>query len=281
MTCNSHFCIECKNSHIKHTYINLDQIKINEDELNDAENSVKIKISKLFNGKLDEKAFEKLKVYEEEMIKFNYFIIDSYRNEKNNFYKYFNYYYLFRLKEDLKNRENNLLKLFFGFHALKTIIYDLKNYYEKQKIRWLLKNLIAYKKNEARNKIIKKRKKYYNFENICTLLENEGFEDIIISKMKEIILEVKNRNDLKNKIFNFIIESIDVFKNKKDKFLKELNVILEQVKVNFKEMVKQKVGNTEDVQKFLNQENCSYYVENNNKNNTYIFNYEKKMKIIF
>ena len=34
-----------------------------------------------------------------------------------------------------------------------------------------------------------------------------------------------------------------------EKLLKELNVILEQVKINFKEMVKQNVGITEDVQK--------------------------------
>ena len=41
-------------------------------------------------------------------MKFNDFVIDSYRNDKNNFYHYFNFYYLFRVKEDLKNRDNNL-----------------------------------------------------------------------------------------------------------------------------------------------------------------------------
>ena len=277
LACNSHFCIECKINHIGHSFINLEQIEIKEEELIKSENLVKIKISQLFNGQFDEKTCEILKKYEEEIIKFNYFIINSYRNEKNNFYKYFNYYYLFRLEEDLKNREeNNLFKLFFGFYGFKTLIYDLKNYYEKQKMRWLLKNLIVYKRNEIKKKIINKRKEDYNFENIYVLLQNEGFEEIIINKMKEIIIEVKNRNDLKTKIFDFIVESIDAFKNKKNKFLKELNVILEQVKVNFKEMVKQKVGNTEDVRKFLKKENCNYYVENNNKNNKYICDYEEK-----
>ena len=38
--------------------------------------------------------------------------------------------------------------------------------------------------------------------------------------MKLIIKEVKDRDDLKRKIFKFIIESLDAFKDKKDKFLK-------------------------------------------------------------
>ena len=152
LTCNIHFCVEDKKYHIDHSFIDLDQIKINEEELIEAENSVKNKRFQIFNEKLDEKACEKLKKYEEEIMNFNYFIINSYRNEKNNFYKFFNFYYLFVLKKDLKKRENNnLLKLFFGLHGFKTIIYDLKNYYEKQKKRWLLKNLIAYKKGSKKN----------------------------------------------------------------------------------------------------------------------------------
>ena len=81
-SCNSHFCIEYKNNHIEHSFIDLDQIKINEEELIKAENSVKIKISPLFNGKFDEKINEKIKKYKDEIIRFNYFIINSYRNEK-------------------------------------------------------------------------------------------------------------------------------------------------------------------------------------------------------
>ena len=71
--------------------------------------------------------------------------------------------------------------------------------------------------------------------------------------MEEIIKEVniRKRDDYKKKIFNFIIESVDVFKIQPEKFLKELNIILNQVKFNFKEMVKKTVGNTEYVQNFL------------------------------
>jgi len=82
-------------------------------------------------------------------------------------------------------------------------------------------------------------------------LQNEGFEENIVNKMKEIIKEVKNKDNYKIKIFNFIIESVEAFKNDKYKFLKQLNTILEQVKVNFKEMVIQKVGYTKDVLNFL------------------------------
>jgi hypothetical protein len=75
---------------------------------------------------------------------------------------------------------------------------------------------------------------------------------------------------IKKKIFKFIIKSVDAFKIQPEKFVKDLNIILKQVKVNFKEMVKQKVGNTEDVQNFLKKKDCSYYIENNYKNNKYI-----------
>ena len=90
--------------------------------------------------------------------------------------------------------------------------------------------------------------------------------------MKDIIIEVKNRDDLKSKIFKFIISAVDVFRTSPEKFLKELNVILEQVKINFKEMVKQNVGNTEDVKKFIKSDNSSTYVANNDSNNRYVDN---------
>ena len=68
--------------------------------------------------------------------------------------------------------------------------------------------------------------------------------------MKEIIKEVKNIN-FKTRIFNFTVEAVDAFKSNQDKYLKELNLILGQLKVNFKELVKEKVGETEDVKKFM------------------------------
>ena len=69
--------------------------------------------------------------------------------------------------------------------------------------------------------------------------------------MKEIINETKirNKNDYNEKICDFIIKSVDVFKAKPNKFMNELNVILEQIKIDFKEMVKERVGNTKDVSK--------------------------------
>ena len=275
-TCEEHYCLECQSKHKGHSVINFDEININEKEIKNEENSVQKKISSFFKGKInkktDKKTYELLMNLKNEMIKFNYFIIDNYKNDKNNFYNFYNYYYLYKLKEDLKSDKNDLLKKYFGLRGFKTIIRNLKYFYEKQKHRWLLKNLIEYRKNEIRKNMVKKRKKTYTFENLDTLIKNEGYDEEIIKLMKDIIIEVKDRKDLKKKIFNFIISAVDIFRLNPQKFSKELNVILDQVKINFKEMVKQKVGNTEDVQKFMKSNNSSYYVENNYKNNEYIDN---------
>lgn len=95
-----------------------------------------------------------------------------------------------------------------------------------------------------------------------------------MNKKKEIIKETKirNKNDFHENICDFIIKSVDVLKATSDKFMNELKVILEQIKINFKEMVKERVGKTKDVQNFMKKENSSYYSENNNKNNKYIVN---------
>lgn len=145
---------------------------------------------------------------------------------------------------------------------------------EEIKTIFIITLIINYKKKEIKEKVIKKRKEDYNFENLDTLLKNEGFEEHLISKMKEIIKEVKNVN-FKKRIFNFIIETVDAFKSNQEKYLKELNLILEQVKVDFKQLVKEKVGETEDVKKFVKKENCSYYNENNDRNNKYVNNREE------
>lgn len=135
--CDKHFCLECKNIHIDHSFINLDEIRISEEELYKEENSVKAKISALFNKysneQLDHESYEKIENFKEEIIEFNYFVIDTYRINKNNFYNYFNFYYLFRLKDDLKTKDNNMLKKFFCIYGFKKIINDLKNYYKKKK----------------------------------------------------------------------------------------------------------------------------------------------------
>ena len=155
--CDKHFCLQCKNMHIKHSFINLDEKKISEEELAKEENEVKSKINVLFskylNVQLDDRSYEKVEKFKEEIIEFNYFVIDLYRSNKNNFYNYFNYYYLFRLKDDLKNKNKNMLKKFFGIYGFKRIINDLKNYYEKKKIIWLIKNLVAYIKSTKENEI--------------------------------------------------------------------------------------------------------------------------------
>ena len=148
---------------MNHSFIILDEIKINEEELINERNSVQKKISSIFDKfldkKLDNNSNKTIKKSIDELIKFNYYVINSYRKDKSNFYNYFNYYYLFRLKEDLKNKSNYLIKKFLGLHGFKTIINDLKYYYEKTKVRWLLKNLINYKKKTNKRKGDRKKKK--------------------------------------------------------------------------------------------------------------------------
>ena len=253
-TCQIHFCIKCQSEHLGHSFISFDEIEVNEKDIVKEENLINKKISLLFkqkiNKKTDKKTYEFFMKLKNEVIRFNYFIIDAYKRDKNNFYNFYNYYYLYKLKEDLKSDRNDLLKKFFGLHGFKMMINNLKFFYEKQKYKWLLKNLINYKKNEIKKEKLKKREETYEFNNLDILIQNEGFNEKIINKMKEIIIEVKNRDDLKKKIFKFIISAIDVFKTSPDKFLQQLNTILEQVKINFKEMVRQNVGNTEDVEKY-------------------------------
>ena len=276
LKCEIHFCSECLTEHIEHSFLNLDEIQIKEKDIISQENSVCKNIYFLFidktNKNTDKRTKEKFTNFKNEIIKFNYFIIDTYKKDKNNFYNFYNYYYLYKLKDELKTDKNDLLKKYFALRGFKTIIKNLKFFYEKQKHRWLLKNLIEYKINEIRKEKVKKRKNVYRFENLDTLMKNEGYNEEIIKKMKDIIIEVKDRNDLKMKIFNFMISAVDVFRNIPEKLLKELNVILEQVKINFKEMVKQNVGNSEDVKKFIKSKNSSYYVSNNDSNNKCIDN---------
>jgi len=86
-TCERHFSTECKTDHSEHSFINLDQLKINEEDLIKEEKSVKNKISSLFKRFLDNKeyenSYEAIKKTEDEIIKFNIFVINSYRKEKN------------------------------------------------------------------------------------------------------------------------------------------------------------------------------------------------------
>ena len=121
----------------------------------------------------------------------------------------------------------------------------------------------------------------YSFENLDSYLKDEGYNEIIVQKMKEIIKAVKDKCFLKQKIFNFIINVSDFFKDCPDKFIKELDIILNQVKLDFKEMVRKNVLDTEDVRNFIESENSSYYNQNNNRNNKVRSNYSSKSEIDF
>ena len=164
-SCERHFCDGCKNDS-GHSLIDLEKLKIKEKDLIKEEKEVKDKISSLFQRFLENKeyedSYESIKKTKDEILKFNVYVINSYRIEKNNFYKFFNFYYHFRLKEDLKNNYNesiDILKKFFGMYGFKMLIKDLKNHYEKMKILSLIKNLIEFKKYQLKKKIIEKRKK--------------------------------------------------------------------------------------------------------------------------
>lgn len=210
--------------------------------------------------------------------KFNHFIVEQYKNNKYNFYNFFNFYYLFKLKDDIKNGKNDLLRKFFTVHSYKILCHTILCYLESKKKIWLLKHIIGYKKNEINEAKLKLRKERYNFKTLDILLKDEGFDESMINKMDKIIKEVKDREELKNKIFKFMIHSIDIFKDYPEKFEKELDIILQQVKIDFKKMVKNTVGETEDVKKFMKQKDSSYYYSNNYKNNNYIDNYKENVQ---
>ena len=208
---------------------------------------------------------------------FNHFVIEQYKNNKYNFYNFFNFYYLFKLKDDIKNGKNDLLRMFFSIHSYKKLCNRILYYLESKKKIWLLKHIIGYKKNEINKAKLKLRKKRYNFATLDVLLKDEKFDESMINKMSEIIKEVKEREDLQKKIFNFMIQSVDIFKEYPQKFEKELEVILKQVKIDFKKKVKNEVGDTEDVRKFMKQKNSSYYYSNNYNNNKNVYNYKENV----
>ena len=271
LTCLSHFCIKCQPEHISHTFYDIKKIKIKENEVEQAEIAVKEKKSILFENDLNEELKTSINEAKDEILKFQSYIIDKYKIDKNNFYNICNFLYVFRFKELLKSDENDLLKQFFTLHIFQESIKRLKIFYEQKRLRWLLKNLISYlKDNQIELKKTTERRKKYKFENLDTLLENEGLNSGI-STMRKIIKEVKTRNDLKEKIFNFIIRAIDLYKKDSKSFLDNLEGILEQIKIDFKGMIKEEIGNNQELEKFMNSDNFSYYKNNNTKNK--IINY--------
>ena len=266
-TCHAHFCLKCQSEHTEHSFQSFENLKMNENDITQAEITVRGKTSLLFKNYMNEKLVKKINEKKNEIVRFKLYIIDKYKNENNNFYNIYNFCYIFKLGALLKSDKNDLLKIFFAYNGFKMMIKKFNYFYEKQKLRWLLKNLVSYKKdNQIEEKMIKERQKKYNFENLDNLIKNEGFGYDIINTMKKIINEVKNRNDLKTKIYNFMIRAIDLYKKDSKNFLDDLETILKLIRIDFKEMVKEKAGYTEDVAKFMKSNNCSYYKENNGNN---------------
>ena len=275
-TCNNHFCSECKSKHMKHSFQDLEDIKINENDLIEEEKTVREKTSLLFEKYFETYKEEKnisgrLKKYKDEIIRFKYFIIQKYKNQKNNFYNIYNLLYIFKILENsFESSKKNIFKKFQGSFGFKMLILHLRYFYEKQKYRWLLKNLISYRKeNKEIDDKIKKRKARYKFNDLDILLKDLGFDKKIYDKMKVIINYVKNnRYDLKENIYNFIISSVDIYKkyNEDINFERDLNAIIEQINMAFKELVEENVWDCEDLENFKTSSNFSYYKENNENN---------------
>ena len=289
LTCNIHLLDKSKNEHKEHSIISLKEIEIMDEDIISMEKMMEIKMDNLFKSLSQEKADNpevKLQIenrilkLKNEFENFFHSVIEQYKYNKYNFYNFFNFYYLYKLKDDIKNVKNDLLRKFFSVHSFKKLCHTISYFVESKKKIWLLRNLIKYKKYQINKAKLKLRAKAYKFETLGVLLKDEGFDDSKINKMNEIIKEVEKhkREDLKKKIFIFMINSIDVFKKNPQKFLKELDIILVQVKINFKQMVKDVVGDTEDVKKFSEQENSSFYYKNNDKNNKIVNNYKESIQ---
>ena len=283
LTCNLHLYDKSRNKHKDHSIISLKKIEIMDEDIIKMEKSIDKKMDNLLKSTSQSKSNDpKLELQRQNEItnlrKFNHFIVEQYKNNKYNFYNFFNFDYLFKLKDDIKNGKNDLLRKFFTVHSYKILCHIILNYLERKKKIWLLKHIIGYKKNEINEAKLKLRKERYNFKTLDILLKDEGFDESMINKMDKIIKEVKDREELKNKIFKFMIHSIDIFKDYPEKFEKELDIILQQVKIDFKKMVKNTVGETEDVKKFMKQKDSSYYYSNNYKNNNYIDNYKENVQ---
>ena len=286
LTCNNHLFNKGQNKHKYHSIISLKNLEISDEDIINTEKTIDKNMDNIFkcitsqekannDPKLELQKQNDLINLKNQLKNFNHFVIEQYKNNKYNFYNFFNFYYLFKLKDDIKKGKNDLLRMFFSIHSYKKLCHRILYYLESKKKIWLLKHIIGYKKNEINKVKLKLRKKRYNFDTLDVLLKDENFDNSMINKMSEIIKEVKEREDLKNKIFNFMIQSVDIFKEYPQKFEKELDVILKQVKINFKKMVKNAVGDTEDVKKFMKQKESSYYYSNNYKNNRRVYNYKE------
>ena len=57
------------------------------------------------------------------------------------------------------------------------------------------------------------------------MIKDQGFNPQIIDKMKKIINEIKDKEDLKDKIFTFILRAIDLYKLDSSRFDHDLSEI--------------------------------------------------------
>lgn len=262
--CNNHFCTECKSSHIDHSFINFEDIKIDNEDIAKAIIIIKQNISSLYREYFSKNKNIDENLYKNEIIRFAWFILRRFKREKNNFFNIYNFFYIFKLKELIKLDKNNLLKNFFLINGFKIISKNTKYFYEKQKYRWLIKHLISYRKeNQKEDQLVKERKKKYNFNSLDILIKDQGFNPQIIDKMKKIINEIKDKEDLKDEIFTFILRAIDLYKLDSSRFAHDLSEILEYLKKDFKNLVKDELGYTEDVKKFIESNKFCYYKDNN------------------
>ena len=97
------------------------------------------------------------------------------------------------------------------------------------------------KRELKRRSTDKRKKKKYNFNSLDILIKEQGFNPQIIDKMKKIINEIKDKEDLKEKIFTFILRAIDLYKLDSSRFDHDLSEILEYLKKDFKNLVKNEV----------------------------------------
>ena len=109
--------------------MSFEDIRINENDIIKEKNLVKKRISLLFNKKFNKKTDKKVNEFlmdlKNELIRFNYFIIDAYKKDRNNFYYFYNYYYLYKLKDERKSDRNDLIKKYFGLKGFRMLINKL------------------------------------------------------------------------------------------------------------------------------------------------------------
>lgn len=76
------FCIECKSSHIGHSFINFEDIKIDNEDITKAIIIIKQNISSLYREYFSKNKNIDENLYKNEIIRFAWFILRKYKREK-------------------------------------------------------------------------------------------------------------------------------------------------------------------------------------------------------